>query len=129
MNRADRMLAVLIDGRPHTRHDIQFRKGYFLTNNAASELRKRGLIVNHWKEGRTDYYQLESPFSQPGGDDNRAAPTKAVVHREKFIDVTGPSSGSESGVEPSWVSATLSPLLTDTTAPLSPVQMSLGEAA
>lgn len=72
MNRADRMYAALMDGKPRTRQEIQMKVGYFLTNNAASELRQRGHGVTHWKEGRTHYYQL-TPLSQSDGADNRAS--------------------------------------------------------
>lgn len=52
MNRADRMLEVLRDGRPHSRQEIFDRAGFMLTNNAASELRARGLDVEQWQESR-----------------------------------------------------------------------------
>lgn len=46
MNRADRMLAVLSsEPRPFTRAEIFAAAGFMLTNNAASELRARGLGV------------------------------------------------------------------------------------
>lgn len=50
MNRADRMLEVLRDGRPHTRRDLFDRCGFFLTNNAAAELRARGYNVVQSRE-------------------------------------------------------------------------------
>lgn len=57
MNRADKMLAVLRDGRIHTRHDIWRAVGeFFLTNNAACELRARGLDVFYDKS--EDTYRL-----------------------------------------------------------------------
>lgn len=58
MNRADKMLAVLLDGKPHSREDIFFRKGFMLTNNAASELRAKGYDVEHWQEADVHYYRL-----------------------------------------------------------------------
>lgn len=54
-SRADLMLRALADGRPHTREEILQAAGRpFLTNNAAHELRKRGLDVR--RDGRA--YQL-----------------------------------------------------------------------
>jgi biotin operon repressor len=58
VNRAEKLLAVLQDGRPHSRREIQERVGYFLTNNAASELRAKGYDVSYRREGRVDVYQL-----------------------------------------------------------------------
>ena len=59
MNRADLLLSCLRDGSPWTRRDIFERTGsYFLTNNAAAELRARGVEVRHTRQGRLDVYQL-----------------------------------------------------------------------
>jgi len=66
MNRADKMLAVLQDGRSHSRHDIWRDAGeFFLTNNAASELRLRGLNVAYDKAD--DTYQLLSSLDDATG--------------------------------------------------------------
>jgi hypothetical protein len=57
--RADRMLNVLKDGRPHSRQEIfEAAGGFFLTNNAASELRKRGLDIVQRRERGIVVYQL-----------------------------------------------------------------------
>lgn len=60
VSRADRMLEVLRDGRPHSRHEIfEAAGGFFLTNNAASELRcKRGLNIVQRRERGNVVYQL-----------------------------------------------------------------------
>lgn len=59
MNRADAMLQVLQDGRPHSRREIfDAAGGYFLTNNAASELRARGYIIEHTRTKSVDVYRL-----------------------------------------------------------------------
>lgn len=58
MNRADRMLEVLRDHRPHSREDVFSRVGYLMTNNAAAELRARGLDVRHYKHDGLDIYEL-----------------------------------------------------------------------
>lgn len=57
-SRADRMLEVLQDRRPHSREEIFERVGFMLTNNAASELRERGYDVEHRVERRVHIYQL-----------------------------------------------------------------------
>ena len=59
MNRADLLYSCLRDGRPWTRRDIFERTGsYFLLNNAASELRARGVNVVWSRAGRLHVYQL-----------------------------------------------------------------------
>lgn len=45
MNRADKMLALLRDGQPHSRRELHEAGGYYLTNNAAAELRGKGYDV------------------------------------------------------------------------------------
>lgn len=60
------MLAVLRDGAWHTRREIQERVGFFLTNNAASELRSRGLTVEQRRlQGNYEYRLPVLPPSPP----------------------------------------------------------------
>lgn len=60
LSRADRMLAVLKDGREHSREEILHRSpgGFFLTNNAASDLRRRGYDVRYRVKDGLRLYQL-----------------------------------------------------------------------
>lgn len=59
VNRAERMLEVLRDGRPHSRQEIfEAAGGFFLTNNAASELRKQGYEISQRRERGVYVYQL-----------------------------------------------------------------------
>lgn len=58
MNRADKLLAVLSDGREHSRHDVFEAYGFMLTNNAAAELRARGYDVQHRRKDGVDTYKL-----------------------------------------------------------------------
>lgn len=58
MNRADKLLAVLQDGRAHSRQDVFDAYGFCLTNNAASELRARGYDVEHRRKDGLDTYRL-----------------------------------------------------------------------
>lgn len=88
MNRADLLYSVLKDGEPHSRRDIQRRVGYFLTNNAASELRKRGLNVVHSRPGRVDTYQLVRPLSLNEGTGSVAVSSLS----ETGDDIEGPAS-------------------------------------
>jgi hypothetical protein len=60
--RAAAMLGVLRDGRKHSRVEIFKAAGrFFLTNNAASELRAKGYDVRHGRDGGLDVYWLASP--------------------------------------------------------------------
>lgn len=59
MNRADRMLEVLLDGEPHSRAELHAAGGYYMTNNAAAELRARHYnVVQHRQriDGAWVYY-------------------------------------------------------------------------
>ena len=59
MNRADLLYSCLRDGQPWTRRDIFEHTGQFtLLNNAASELRKRGVDVRHTRKGSLHVYQI-----------------------------------------------------------------------
>lgn len=61
MNRADALYSCLRDGQPWTRRDIFEHTGeFFLVNNAAVELRERGLDVQWSRSGRLHLYQLVS---------------------------------------------------------------------
>lgn len=65
MNRADKLLAVLRDGREHSRQDVFDAHGFMLTNNAASELRARGHNVEHRRRDGLDVYRLVSLDAPP----------------------------------------------------------------
>lgn len=81
MNRADRMLEVLADGLPHDRQEIFRRVGFMLTNNAAAELRARGLDVRHDQDGDVHSYRLSlrEPDAElaPSASDNRASGSRS----------------------------------------------------
>lgn len=81
MNRADRMLVVLGDGRPHSRREIFDRAGFMLTNNAASELRAQGHDVRQWREKGVYFYRLvalsEEAREGHGAGGNAGTPPKA----------------------------------------------------
>jgi hypothetical protein len=61
-SRAAQMLRVLRDGKRHSREEIlQLAGGFFLTNNAASELRRMGYDVQHAYEKGLHVYWLVPP--------------------------------------------------------------------
>lgn len=69
MNRAERMQRVLRDGRWHSRREIQEREGWFLTNNAASELRARGLEIEQRRvKGIYEYRLSQGEAVSPSGE-------------------------------------------------------------
>lgn len=81
VSRADRMLSVLRDRRPHSRQEIFEATGsFFLTNNAASELRGKGFIVEQRRERGVVVYQLvgvEHAGDAEEGTSGRALPSCA----------------------------------------------------
>lgn len=92
-NRADLMLSCLRDGKPWTRREIFNEVGYFLTNNAASELRKRGLEVVQWRhEGEYVYQLTDGTLAEGGGGkapaavgkQSRSAPPSVSVFVEGY---------------------------------------------
>lgn len=102
MNRADKMLAVLQDGRKHTRHDIFRAAGeFFLTNNAASELRGRGVDVRHGKQDGADVYwleQLDDPADSPQGRvDPPLSPAGSSSCTEPSADIPSWDGGTVTG--------------------------------
>lgn len=80
MNRADLLHSVLKDGRRHSRRDIFDRVGFMLTNNAASELRARGVDVTHTREGRVDFYSLNGAAGLP--EDGHVLPASPLSEQE-----------------------------------------------
>lgn len=64
--RADLLLEILRDGRSHSRDEIwRLTEAFFLTNNAASELRRRGHTVIY--DRSDDSYRLVR-VQEPTGD-------------------------------------------------------------
>lgn len=76
MNRAAKMLEVLRDGRPHSRRELFECCGFFLTNNAAAELREQGYDVRQERRrvnGDNVYFYSLASLSDGAGTDG--APT------------------------------------------------------
>lgn len=96
MNRADLLLSVLKDGKPHSRHEVFERVGFMLTNNAASELRARGYNVDHGFAGGVHTYTLldEGAAAAPSSssDAHRAGAAEALVYDTSPGDDAGPES-------------------------------------
>jgi hypothetical protein len=94
VNRADRLHAALADGKPHTRGDIFRAAGsFFLTNNAASELRSRGIEVVQWRPDGEYVYQLVGALGEappPRADGGGVSPN-ANLGREPQVDVGCPA--------------------------------------
>ena len=75
MTRAELMLAALVTG-PKTRHELWSHAGaFYLTNNAAAELRRAGHIVQYVREDDS-YRLLDERHDSPGA---AAAPLPVVA--------------------------------------------------
>ena len=97
--RADRMLHVLKDGAWHSREEIlALSPGpYFLTNNAASDLRKRGLVVEYELRRGLRCYRLvgggvldDAGTSEPDGDSG--APLAMQAHTSGLVPASSSAS-------------------------------------
>ena len=92
MNRADLLLSCLRDGTPWTRRDIFEHTGqFFLLNNAASELRERGLDVRWSRSGSLHLYQLvngslgEREQGSSGSASEPVSPRRGVVDNRALV--------------------------------------------
>lgn len=122
---ADRLLAVLSDGRAHSHLEL-YALG-MIVHSRVADLRKRGHEIRHWQEshpnGRRHYYQLIGPLAE----------------REAVVPVVSPSaSGSvldEQGFIPGASPACHAGAHDDGStgegqaASIEPLQLTFGEAA
>ena len=101
MNRADRMLDVLRDGQRHSRRDLFERCGFFLTNNAASELRAQGYDVEQTRErvnGDVVYfYRLRGSLASPSESPQTAVDLLGDDGKQHDHDRTGGGRGGSEG--------------------------------
>lgn len=100
MNRATRMLELLRDGQRHSRRDLFERCGFFLTNNAASELRAEGHDIEQTREMvRGDvvyFYRLRGTLeASPPEPDQSADPPSLTEDGKQHDHTHGGRSGSE----------------------------------
>ena len=107
VNRADLLLSCLRDGTPWTRYDIYEHVGeFFLTNNAAAELRERGFDVQHMRQGRLDVYQLvngslgEREQGSSGSASEPVSPRRGVVDNRALVSRSPSDSLTISEPEP-----------------------------
>lgn len=56
MTHNEKVLALLSDGKPHTHHEIYGL--YVIGHSRISDLRKRGHIIESWRDGDNYVYQL-----------------------------------------------------------------------
>jgi hypothetical protein len=108
VNRADQMLGALeaADGAWLARHDIFDHCGvFFLTNNAATELRDRGFNVEHRVFQCNHEYRLERGVGDPAVTGYASSPTSShqlgdpVRPSHKLAEPTLPAAGEKTGVE------------------------------
>jgi hypothetical protein len=74
----ERVLGLLTDGEPHSHHELYAL--HVVAHSRVSDLRKRGHVINHWRDGETSYYQLVSlgepdPPATAGPDKDEPTPT------------------------------------------------------
>jgi len=84
------MLTVLRDGKPHSRHEIFQRVGFMLTNNAASELRARGLDVEETRDGDNYLYQLAAALPAATEDHGTGVLPSKVAAGSDSASIAGP---------------------------------------
>ena len=81
MTHNERVLALLSDGKPHTHHEIY---GLFVIGHSRiSDLRKRGHVIESWRDGDDYLYQLcpEDTYVDPPrvtAEDERRSPSSAT---------------------------------------------------
>jgi hypothetical protein len=93
VNRAELLLSVLADGRPHSRHEVFERVGFMLTNNAASELRARGYDVEHKVDGGLHTYHLASLLEGGAPNERASGPEQPAPAVETSVASPVPQAG------------------------------------
>jgi len=73
MTHNDKVLALLSDGEPHTHHEIYGL--YVIGHSRIADLRKRGHVIESWREGDDYLYRLcsEGPCVPPGSPSEPSA--------------------------------------------------------
>lgn len=96
------LLSVLRDGRRHSRDEIFERVGrFFLTNNAAAELRAQGVDVRYVRKDGVDFYWIES--AESGSLDEAASSNPhsgASAHEHPGASTTPGDGDAASSSEP-----------------------------
>jgi hypothetical protein len=94
MNRADLMRHTLRSGDWRSRHEIFRDAGqFFLTNNAASELRARGFTVEQRRKRGEFQYRIAEPLlpsssaQRPAGDSDRSFPKVDVAGTDGLTSI------------------------------------------
>lgn len=70
MTHNERVLALLSDGRPHSHHELYGL--HVIAHSRVADLRKRGYVIEQWRDGDDYLYQLTAspkpPVSPPPED-------------------------------------------------------------
>lgn len=81
MSGCDRVLRLLSDRQPHTHHELYDLN--VIAHSRVSDLRKRGHVIEQWREGDDYLYQLvgSAPVAdgKPVGADVGLVPDQATV--------------------------------------------------
>jgi hypothetical protein len=94
VSRADLLLSVLRDGKPHARQEVFDRVGFMLTNNAASELRAQGYNVRHSVDGGSHTYRMVSLLEE-GEPEAETALLASSVSQAASNELASPSSSGD----------------------------------
>lgn len=90
MTHNERVLALLSDRQPHSHHEIY---GLFVIGHSRiADLRKRGHVIESWRDGDDYMYRLSSPCA---GDPSGSLPSPDGGPRSEVVAAAGdPSSAS-----------------------------------
>jgi len=122
---ADRLLAVLADGRPHNHLELYGLN--MIVHSRVADLRKRGHDVQTWREnhpnGTRYWYQLAAPLtkreeSTEGSMSSRPVSGSVLDERGRIPGAPACHAGNDDGATGKGLAASIEPL-----------QLSIGEAA
>lgn len=82
----DRILEILSDGKPHGHHEFY---GFCVLHSRIAELRKRGHVIECWREGESYLYQLTSlcdarPAERLGPNGDLASQSESSDHEVRL---------------------------------------------
>lgn len=82
MTHNEKVLALLSDGKPHTHHELYGL--YVIAHSRIADLRKRGHVIESWREGDDYLYQLCTEQPNPP----RVTPTLAATTSESSVQLS-----------------------------------------
>lgn len=77
MTHDERVLELLSDGEPHSHHELY--QLYVIAHSRVASLRKKGHVIECWREDDTYYYQLQLLSDGGGSHRTEAQATRLRV--------------------------------------------------